>query len=173
MTSPAFYTRVSTIRPDNAGNLDTLNRLKQLASHPSARLHALRAMILGRTPGQSVEGVTLLFEFVRSNLTFRRDDPQAEEITTPDRLAWEIQTHGRAYEDCDGYVALLGALLVSAGIPTRLVAISTHEDRIWNHVALRASIDGLWIGLDPIVSFPIGWSVPEAEVTSRVEVALN
>lgn len=76
---------------------------------------------------------------------------EAEElIQTPERQLREIAEHGTVYGDCDDATVLNGALLVSVGVPVRLVAINDGDRYV--HVFLEA-YDGAgnWWRLDPVV----------------------
>jgi hypothetical protein len=51
-----------------------------------------------------------------------------------------------------------------------LVAVSTHDDKLLDHVYLAIGRDVERISVDGIVGDPFGWEVPETEITNKVQV---
>lgn len=87
-------------------------------------------------------------EFTRRHLVLIGE---AEElIQSPERQLLEIAERGSTWGDCDDAAVLNGALLVSVGIPTRLVAIKQGPRFV--HVFLEAFDGADWWRLDPVVS---------------------
>jgi transglutaminase-like putative cysteine protease len=96
-----------------------------------------------------------LFHYVQRHIRYVRDVHGLETLASP-RL-----TLARMVGDCDDQTALLGAMLESVGIPTRLVmAAYTSED--FEHVYLQAFAGGEWHSCDPTEHNEFGWEAPGA-----------
>lgn len=91
-----------------------------------------------------------LFDFVQNNIRYVRDPHQIEALQTP---AATLQLKSG---DCDDKTILLAALLLSIGIPVKLIVggfVKGHYTHVW----LRAGIRSCWISMDPTEPRPMGW----------------
>ena len=116
--------------------------------------------------------VCWLFEAIRNPrskyaVRYTRDMMLADTFTAAERTM--LKTHGG---DCDDYVVLLGAMLMSVGHPVRIRVIQTQDKSSWSHVYLitpnrfddpRAE----WKAVDCSVSKPCGWEAPGAAEVAR------
>lgn len=119
--------------------------------------------------------VKSIYEWVKRNVKWERDPHNVEMIQDP------LLTLQRGAGDCDDHTVLIGSLLQSIGIPTRIVLISSMRDAqgIYNHVYTEVLIpwDGRtqWVSIDstPLNSegkyFPMG-STPPGYAYKRMEV---
>lgn len=92
----------------------------------------------------------VLFDFVQNNIRYVRDPHQIEALQTP---AATLQLKSG---DCDDKTILLAALLLSIGIPVKLIVGGWQEGH-YTHVWLRAGIGSAWIAMDPTEPRPMGW----------------
>ena len=158
------------------GSLATLNRMRAMIRTQDAVVDHFVSGLLDLAESQSLEPhplAALVFEWVRSRMLYlpdRGDDELIEEIRTPGYLLQEIDRYGNAVGDCDDYVVLYGAIYARLGWPVTLVAVSTHADKLLDHVYLAIGRAEERISIDGIVSDPFGWEVPDTEITNKVEV---
>ena len=82
-------------------------------------------------------------------MVYLADPDGGEFIQTPLVLLNTIGQKGFAYGDCDDHVVLLGAMLVSIGIPARAVAVKLHGSDVYNHVVVEYLCQGQPILIDP------------------------
>ena len=87
--------------------------------------------------------------FVMRKMVYLADPDGGEFIQTPLVLLNTIGLKGFAYGDCDDHVVLLGAMLVSIGIPARAVAVKLHGSEFYNHVVIDYLYQGQSILIDP------------------------
>ena len=87
--------------------------------------------------------------FVMRKMVYLADPDGGEFIQTPLVLLNTIGLKGFAYGDCDDPVVLLGAMLVSIGIPARAVAVKLHGSEFYNHVVIDYPYQGQSILIDP------------------------
>lgn len=93
-----------------------------------------------------------ILAYARHNLRYERDPHGVELIFDAVETLERIGCNGQAAGDCDDGTVLLSTMLESIGIPTRLIAVSTRDDRRLHHVALEARDDsGFWRYLDPFL----------------------
>lgn len=87
--------------------------------------------------------------FVMRRMVYLADPDGGEFVQTPLVLLNAIGQKGVAYGDCDDHVVLLGAMLVSIGIPARAVAVKLHGSNHFNHVVIEYAYQGQSILIDP------------------------
>ena len=87
--------------------------------------------------------------FVMRKMVYLADPDGGELVQTPLVLLNAIGQKGVAYGDCDDHVVLLGAMLVSIGIPARAVAVKLHGSNHFNHVVIEYAYQGQSILIDP------------------------
>ena len=87
--------------------------------------------------------------FVMRKMVYLADPDGGEFVQTPLVLLNAIGQKGVAYGDCDDHVVLLGAMLVSIGIPARAVAVKLHGSDHFNHVVIEYAYQGQSILIDP------------------------
>ena len=87
--------------------------------------------------------------FVMRKMVYLADPDGGEFVQTPLVLLNAIGQKGVAYGDCDDHVVLLGAMLVSIGIPARAVAVKLHGSNHFNHVVIEYAYQGQSILIDP------------------------
>jgi len=160
------------------GSLVTLNRMGAMIRAQDEVVDHFVGGLLDLAESQSLEPrslAALVFEWVRSRMLYlpdRGDEELIEEIRTPGYLLQEIDRYGNAVGDCDDYVVLYGAVYARLGWPVTLVAVSTHDDKLLDHVYLAIGRDGERISVDGIVADPFGWEIPETEITNKVHVSV-
>lgn len=91
-----------------------------------------------------------LFSFVQNHIRYVRDPHNIEALQTP---AATLQLKSG---DCDDKTILLAALLLSIGIPVKLIVGGFVKGR-YTHVWLRAGIRSNWVPMDPTEPRPMGW----------------
>jgi len=101
----------------------------------------------------------LIFQWTQRHIGYRRDPVGVELLKEPDVILKAIQARGKAFVDCDEFVAWLGSCLQSIGIPVRAKKVSfNHRPGSYQHIYLEAHVshgfDGqrFWLPLDP--TFP-------------------
>jgi hypothetical protein len=104
--------------------------------------------------------ITTVFNWLKSHIDYRRD-PFGVELLQD---VWATMDNGRG--DCDDFTIFLAAASEVLGAPSRIVTVSTRQDKEPSHVYAEANIGGKWQGLDATVqqSF-VGWVPPQ--VTDR------
>jgi hypothetical protein len=102
--------------------------------------------------GHDFDGeVRRLYEWVRDNVTFRRDPLNVERVQTP------INTLNFKTGDCDDQALLLAALLSSLGHPCQFI-VQAADGETPDHVYLEAALGNQWVSLDPIAEDKtFGW----------------
>jgi hypothetical protein len=160
------------------GSLATLERMRGMILSRDAVVDQFVRQLLDLADSQDLEPsmlASLVFEWVRSRMLYlpdREDHDLIEEIRTPGYLLQEIGVYGNAVGDCDDYVVLYGAIYSRLGWPVTLVAVSTHADKLLDHVYLAIGRGEQRISVDGIVTDPFGWEVPENEISNKVEVSV-
>lgn len=92
----------------------------------------------------------VLLAWVRDHVRYLPDPDGAEMVVSPLLLLRRIRTEGHAYGDCDDHVVLLGSLLQSVGIVSRVHAVKIRPGDPWyNHVILSVGLPGGWTDMDP------------------------
>jgi hypothetical protein len=99
-----------------------------------------------------------LFNFAQKNIRYTRDPYQIEALQTP-AATLQLKTG-----DCDDKTILLAALLLSIGIPVKLIVGGWTKGR-YSHVWLRAGIRNCWVSMDATEPHPMGW---EPHMPSRM-----
>mgnify|MGYP006272471151 CR=1 FL=1 len=93
--------------------------------------------------------IDVVFRWVVNHMTYLADPDGGELVQTPIILLDQVTRKGRAYGDCDDHVVLLGAMLVSIGVPARVVGVKLGASPIFNHVVVEVPSNGGWRVLDP------------------------
>lgn len=129
--------------------------LSQMAVYSAAR------QLTQNLPQKAVEReANALFQFVQKHIRYVRDPHLIEALQTP---AATLQLKSG---DCDDKTILLASLLLSVGIPVKLIAGGFVKGR-YTHVWLRARIGNRWMAMDPTEPFGMGW---EPHMSSRMIV---
>lgn len=138
-------TELRPLSTGHAGTLETLEAMaafvRKDASDPRVRATALQ--IVRGCPGHAFDcEVQKLFEWVRDQITFRRDPVEQERVQDTLRTTKVFYTG-----DCDDKTCALAGLLGSIGHKTRFVVIGT--PRQFSHVFLEVQTRKGWLPLDP------------------------
>jgi hypothetical protein len=169
------YDRYVEIPEGHAGHLATLAFLDALIRQPDPAVAAFVAAwraTAERGVWTETELARAIFDWTQAHIRYTADVNTAEivdEIRTPSYLLHEIVRTGMADEDCDGFVAFLGAAYFWLGWPVTFIAVSTRDDAVLDHVFLTVDVDGEVYAADGIVNQPFGWEIPCGEQTARVE----
>lgn len=168
-TRGSIHDRIRLIREAvRKGYVDP--RVRKLAVQALSRKCGRRAD--GRTnwctPEKDAEAeVVALFNFTRDNVRYVRDIFGIDTYPTPQRT---LEFGG---EDCDGSVILLAALLLSVGYPVMGRIIRTTKAEDWDHifvvVGLPPGAPTKWVGLDPSVDRPAGWTAPREMIAAKLD----
>lgn len=137
-------------RPDAYSIVSQLQFLvDQFGRDPGVRAAAER-IVTTRINNDVRRWVTTLTEWVRNHLTYVMDPDGAEYFQSPLVLLNRIFSGQPAYGDCDDHVLLLGALLVSVGVPVVVNGVKLPGATHFNHVILQAVINGRPVDIDPV-----------------------
>lgn len=143
------------------------------------RAHAeeiLRAARVQFAPNALQAGA--IYDWVQKHLAYVGDHVLIEEIRTPASLLLDIDDTGSANGDCDDFVVLLGALLSSIGLRTRIATISLSADGVFDHTYLIVQTTQGAIVADAILKdakgqpMPFGAAVPAELITNYAESPL-
>lgn len=157
--SPSLFYHTEPLPEGLAGTAHTLDRMAQLA-RAGAHDPAIRQLALDLVSGCrghhfSCE-LKALHEFVRDEVTFRRDPVDREEVQEP---AITIRTK---IGDCDDKATLLAALLGAAGAKARFITIG-RDTAHFSHVYVEAITPTGTVALDPTPEqAPAGWQASDA-----------
>jgi hypothetical protein len=95
--------------------------------------------------------VEMIYDFVVSNCRYLRDPVGLELLKAPHVSLQTIEAGGSPALDCDDATMLIGALIMSAGIPYALRAVSFNEE--YSHVYGLVYIkDRGWVPIDFVVA---------------------
>ena len=95
-----------------------------------------------------------LWSWVKQNIRYVRDPFGTEQL----HFAATVLSQG--YGDCDDQSILMAALLLSVGIPARLVAVATNEPGVFEHVYAEAYLGNQWVAMETTEEKPWGWKPP-------------
>lgn len=124
------------------------------------RLLALR-IVKSAGSKQWAEEARLIQDWVRDNITYRKDINGVETLSTPDKtLEYQIG-------DCDDQSVLVASLLESIGHPTRFVAVSFIPSN-FSHVLTETLIGNKWVAVETTENVPFGWTPPKVIKSIRV-----
>ena len=122
--------------------------IDQFGRDPRIRAATL-PLLSSRINNDIRNNATTVAGFVMRKMVYLADPDGGEFIQTPLVLLNTIGQKGFAYGDCDDHVVLLGAMLVSIGIPARAVAVKLHGSNFYNHVVIDYPYQGQSILIDP------------------------
>jgi len=154
--SPGFTRAADTVR-------EIGRYIRQGAADPMVRSWALRLLAGEGVDGRDDEAVmSVLLHWTQRTLPYRRDIHAVETLQDVRAILRGIQA-GAPGGDCDDFDVLLGSLLLSVGIPVRIVTTS-YDGKTWHHTYLDAySRKRGWIPLDAAKeTASIGWEQPGA-----------
>lgn len=141
---PRFASTLAKAPSGRAGVFHTLKLMREAINEGKINTRILQAAtsLIFLTPEKDkLAEAEKLFTFVRDNIRYMQDVHGIETLATP----W--LTLARGVGDCDDQTTLLGALLESAGYPTRLI-MTGYTDNNYEHVYLQVCIDGEWYSCD-------------------------
>jgi len=105
-----------------------------------------------------------VYFWVIAHMTFRNDNFGTETVSAVKYMVEQIERTGQAYEDCDGYAVLIGALCKVLGFPVKVRAIRFDGVKNYQHVVCVVFIRGRgWAELDG--------SMRPGQVTNPLRVA--
>lgn len=156
--APDFIASLQRAPGGRASVFNTLALVRQAINEgkrdPAVMNAAVSVVYLMPEKNDYAEAVAL-FHYVQNHIRYVRDVHNLETLAAP-RL-----TLARQVGDCDDQTALLGAMLESVGVPTRLVmAAYTSDD--FEHIYLHAFAAGQWFACDPTEHYEFGWEPPHA-----------
>lgn len=112
--------------------------IEQFGRDPRVR-DVATSVLVSRLDNDLERHASALTRWVKSRMRYLPDPDGAEYVQTPIILLDRIRNDGFAYGDCDDHVALLGALMMSVGIPARAAAVKLHGSEWYNHVVVEYS----------------------------------
>jgi transglutaminase-like putative cysteine protease len=144
------YIPLDESRPDAYSIVTQLQMfVDQFGRDPGVR--AVAEKIISTNINNAVDvHVRTLTNWVKEHLIYMADPDGAEYFQSPLVMLQRIITEGRAYGDCDDHVMLLGALLVSVGVPVVVQGVKVNGADHYNHVILSAMVNGRPVDIDPI-----------------------
>jgi transglutaminase-like putative cysteine protease len=122
--------------------------IEQFGRDPRIRAATL-PLLSSRINNDVRNNANTIASWVMRKMVYLADPDGGEFIQTPLVLLNTIGQKGFAYGDCDDHVVLLGAMLVSIGIPARAVAVKLHGSDVYNHVVVEYLCQGQPILIDP------------------------
>jgi len=167
--------RAHHIAEGNPGVLQTLERMRLMVHDDLGSpwiQWALRQVLQGATPSPEAR-IGAIYQWVMGSMHYIIDGEGTdsvlaaeEEIRSPNYLLDAIYQSGIAEGDCDDFVILLAALLLSAGTRVRWIVTSARDDGEFDHVFLQAWTGTGWLTLDGIHGAPLDWHVPTEGITN-------
>jgi hypothetical protein len=139
--------------------------LVQFSRMPEIRATAI-SLLAGITDNNIPMQVTMITNFVKSQMVYVRDPAGVEFVISPLWAIKEIQQGRKVLGDCDDHVLLLGSLLGAIGFDVRPVAVHLYDATYYDHVILQAGLGaeyGGWVDLDPCAK-----SLPQPVYESRL-----
>jgi len=102
------------------------------------------------------EIISILFDYVKKNISYLNDPVDVEFIRSAPRLLSE------PFGDCDDYTVLLGSLAESVGIPVGIKVIDAENDNRFHHVYPVALLPGGQLAMDATLPGPkpVGYEIP-------------
>jgi hypothetical protein len=110
------------------------------SAHPLVRDHAERAVV-GVRPGQRLEEIRRVRDYLAARVEYRRDPVSAEWIQTPWRILGQIDQGRRPQLDCDDLTVVSLAMLGAVGYDGIVKVVSTRPDGAFNHVYGLVELD--------------------------------
>ncbi|MGH7886256.1 MAG: transglutaminase-like domain-containing protein [Candidatus Binatia bacterium] len=152
---PAY---LAAIPPGDDGIAATLSLMARIARAYSklpqfyvlSREIANAAGIEGKDHAGEAESI---YDFVRENVTYRRDIDGVESLQTPER------TLALASGDCDDQATLVATLAKTLGFPARYVAAGINGSDLV-HVWTELKIGESWYAADTTEANGFGWRPP-------------
>lgn len=140
---------INPAAPDSHTIIATLQFVvDQFGRDPRVRQKALT--LVSSIANNDVErNARTIFRWVVNRMVYLADPDGGEFVQTPIVLLRQIADKGNAYGDCDDHVVLLGALLVSIGIPAEVVGVKIFGSPYYNHVVIQFLHNGRMITMDP------------------------
>lgn len=122
--------------------------IDQFGRDPRVRQESL-PLLRSRVNNDIQSNARAITQWVMSRMVYLADPDGGEFITTPIVLLNQIRQKGFAYGDCDDHVVLLGAMLVSIGIPARAAAVKLGGGEWYDHVVIEYPLNGRMVLVDP------------------------
>ena len=122
--------------------------IDQFGRDPRVRQESL-GLLRSRINNDVETNARTLTQWVMSRMVYLADPDGGEFITTPIVLLDTIRRNGFAYGDCDDHVVLLGAMMVSIGIPAQAVAVKLNGGEFYDHVVIQYPLNGRMVLVDP------------------------
>lgn len=145
-------------------------RIRNRAHHPLVELARREMLRSAEQPVTEEEALERVFWWSACNIRVRHDEHIARRLLG-ERDTFELLIEPAQLlamdspeEDCDGFTALEGALILGLGIPVRIVTIKADPDEPWrwSHVYLQARLsDGRVVTIDGSHGPYPGWEAPE------------
>jgi len=122
--------------------------IRESTPHPAIRRHTERA-VEGLPPGQPLEEIRAVYEYVANITDYRRDPYDVEQLVAPwSVLECTVDQGRRPQLDCDDLTMLSLSMLGSIGFPTVIRVVSTRQDGQYNHVYGLAEVGEYLVPLD-------------------------
>lgn len=122
--------------------------IDQFGRDPRVRQESL-SLLNSRINNDVASHARTLTRWVMNRMVYLADPDGGEFITTPLVLLNQIAEQGFAYGDCDDHVVLLGAMMVSVGIPAKAVAVKLGGGEWFDHVVIQYPLNGSQVIVDP------------------------
>lgn len=156
--SQVYPAYLAAIPPGDDGIAATLSLMARIARAysklPQFYVLAREVVATAGVEGKDYAGeAEALWQFVRDNVTYRRDIEGVESVQTPDR------TLELASGDCDDQSVLSATLARTLGFPVRFVAAGIGGSDL-EHVWPEVRIGDSWFALDTTEPHGMGWRPP-------------
>lgn len=137
----------------------TLNQLARIhAQQPEIREFANRILSPDISASVTLDPMSqnderfhyrVILDFVKERIRYVKDPVGGEYIQGPLKIIREIMMRGYAIGDCDDHVLFFNSLLMSVGIPAKVIGVVLNNANRFNHVISSVYIGGEWIDTDP------------------------
>src|SRR5438477_10974065 len=131
--------------------------MRALTLAPSPRADRISQCLRARFPtGSTYMLAAAVHDFILKNFKYVHDNPEVEELFSPELLFAQIENTGWASGDCDDFSMATAALLYRLHIPVDFVVASTKSSGVFDHVYVQAHTDHGIIPMDAIFGEAFG-----------------
>jgi transglutaminase-like putative cysteine protease len=136
--------------PDAFGIVAHLENLSnQFGREPYIREFTVNRVLCSPKDNDTQRNIRDVLWFVRTHLKYVPDPDGAEYVVSPVRLLQQLLAGQPPKGDCDDHVLLLNSMLLSIGIPAKVVGVSLYDQSRFDHVISSVYTGNRWEDMDP------------------------